>query len=125
VAAAETSPSLGVFAGDPLTRAGAAGALGRVQVPLEPEARARRAGLLLEAMAGDTYPAVRHLAVRALGRLGVPRTGDFDPSATAVIRAAAVEGLRARLGAAALAPPPADVAALRSRAPRQDVDIGE
>jgi predicted CXXCH cytochrome family protein len=34
VAAAETSPSLAVVAGDPLTRAVAADALGRVQVPL-------------------------------------------------------------------------------------------
>jgi predicted CXXCH cytochrome family protein len=125
VAAAETSPSLALFAGDPLTRAVAADALGRVQLPISPDERARRSGLLLEAMAGDTYPAVRHLAARALGRLGAPRMGDFDPSATPVIRAAAVEGLRARLGGAALAPPPAEVAALRSRAPRQDVDIGE
>jgi hypothetical protein len=114
-----------VFTGDPVTRAIAADALGRAQVPLAPEERARRAGLLLEVMAGDTYPAVRHLAARALGRLGVDGAAAFDPSAPADERAAAVARLRARLGPGAVAPPPAEVAALRARAPRQDVDIGE
>jgi hypothetical protein len=113
------------LSGDPLTRAVAADALGRVQVPLPPEERARRAGLLLEAMAGDTYPAVRHLASRALGRLGAEGASTFAPSATVGERAAAVAQLRARLGAGAAAPLPAEVAALRARAPQQDVDIGE
>jgi predicted CXXCH cytochrome family protein len=114
-----------VFAGDPVTRAIAADALGRAQVPLPPEERARRAGQLLEAMAGDTYPAVRQLAARALGRLGVEGAAAFDPSGAPAARATAVARLRARLGPNATAPPADEVAALRARAPRQDVDIGE
>jgi hypothetical protein len=114
-----------VLAGDPLTRALAADALGRVQVPLPREERARRAGLLLDAMAADSYPAVRHLADRALGRLGVDEAATFEPSATAGERAAVVGRLRALLGAGATGPSPAEVAALRAGAPGQDVDIGE
>jgi predicted CXXCH cytochrome family protein len=114
-------PSRALFSGDPLTRAVAADALGRVQAPLAPDERARRAGRLLEAMAHDTYPAVRHLAARALGRLGVDGAASFDPSATAEERAATI----ARLRTGAVAPLPAEVAALRAEAPRQDVDIGE
>ena len=60
-------PLEALFAGDPITRAVAADALGRAQVPLDPAARATREDALLAAMSGDDYPAVRHLAWRALG----------------------------------------------------------
>ena len=46
------SPADGVFAGDPITRAVSADALGRAQMPLDPKARAAREGALLEVMAG-------------------------------------------------------------------------
>src|SRR5262249_34903090 len=72
------SPARALFAGDPLTRAVAADALGRAQVPLPADERARRAGALLEAMASDTYPAVRHLAARSLARLGVDGAAAFE-----------------------------------------------
>jgi predicted CXXCH cytochrome family protein len=119
------SPEAALFAGDPIARAVAADALGRAQVPLSREARAGRAGALLEAMAGDAYPAVRHLAWRALGRLGVTDARDFDPSADADARAATVRRWRARLGPDVVTPTVETVAALRSRARREDVEIGE
>jgi predicted CXXCH cytochrome family protein len=124
-AAAAPSPFEAMFAGDPITRAVAADALGRAQAPLDAAARAARVGELLEVMEGDVYPAVRHLAWRALGRLGVAGTRDYDPSAEAATRAAAVEQIRASLGRDALAPTPALVARLRARARREDIEIGE
>jgi predicted CXXCH cytochrome family protein len=120
---AAPSPADALFSGEPLARAVAADALGRVQVPLSPAARAARAGALLDVMARDDYPAVRHLAWRALGRLGED-TADYDPSADAATRRAVVDRVAARLGARAL-PAPDVVAKLRGRSPHEDVEIGE
>jgi predicted CXXCH cytochrome family protein len=116
------SPLAAVFAGDALERAVAADALGRVQVPLSPPARAAREGALLEVMATDSYPAVRHLAARSLGRLGLD-AGAFDPSAPAADRRAFV----ARLRSASRAPEigASEVAALHARAPEEPIEIGE
>ena len=119
------SPADALFAGDPLTRAVSADALGRAQVPLGPADRAARVGALLDAMAGDAYPAVRHLAWRALGRLGVAGPRDYDPSAALAARSAVVARVRARLGRDAVTPAPELVARLRARAPNEDVAIGE
>ena len=77
-------------------------------------------GALLAAMRGDAYPAVRHLAWRALGRLGVAAP-DYDPSADPPSRAAVV----ARLAADAVVPAPALVARLRALSHGEDVEIGE
>ena len=92
------SPLELVFAGDPVTRAVAADALGRTPVTA---ARDVRAGALAEVMAGDRYPAVRRIAWRALRRLlapgAAPGTGvaaDYNPSADAPVRAASVARLR-------------------------------
>jgi hypothetical protein len=121
----ETSAPLeALFSGDSVTRAVSADALGREQVPLGPAARAARVGALLEAMAGDDYPAVRHLAWRALGRLGVD-AADYDPSADGRARSAAVERVRARLGGGGAKSAPEVVARLRARAVGGDVEIGE
>jgi predicted CXXCH cytochrome family protein len=109
------APLEALFAGDPIARAVAADALGRVQAPAP---GAARAGALLEAMAGDAYPAVRHLAWRGLERLGIPAP-DYDPSADAGTRAAAI----ARL-AAGPRPRPELVARLRARATAQDLEHG-
>jgi predicted CXXCH cytochrome family protein len=114
------SPRDALFAGDPITRAVAADALGRAQVPLAAAARAARVGALLAAMTGDAYPAVRHLAWRALERLGVDAP-DYDPSADAAARAAVV----ARLATGAVAPAPELVARLRARGHGDDIEIGE
>jgi hypothetical protein len=102
-----------------------ADALGREQVPLDPAARAARVGALLEAMADDAYPAVRHLASRGLRRLGVDDARDYDPSADARARRAIVERVSARLGRGESTPLPEIVARLRARALGEDVDIGE
>jgi predicted CXXCH cytochrome family protein len=119
------SPADALFAGDPITRAVAADALGRVQAPLDPPARARREGALLEAMTGDAYPAVRHLAARALARLGADGARDYDPSSDAGARAAAVARLREGLGREATRPAPELVARLRAQARSEDTEIGE
>jgi predicted CXXCH cytochrome family protein len=118
-------PLEALFSGDSVTRAVSADALGREQVPLGPAARATRVGALLETMAGDDYPAVRHLAWRALGRLGVDGAADYDPSADGRARRAAVERVRARPGGEGTKPAPEVVARLRARAVAEDVEIGE
>jgi len=109
-----------------------------------------RAHMLLAAVEGDRYPAVRHLAARALGQLlsavhatrddGVARaalaidaTGDPEARARAVasIRAALAAGGCAgrapsdRFAAGEGAPDPARLARLRAEARRADIDIGE
>jgi hypothetical protein len=109
--------------GGPIARAVAADALGRAQVPLDAAARERRADALLEAMTSDAYPAVRHLAARALGRLGVADARDFDPSADAAARASAVA--RIRLGMGARARPETRLAVDRAPARGEDIEIGE
>jgi predicted CXXCH cytochrome family protein len=111
-----------LFTGDPIARAVAADALGRAQVPLDERARAQREGALLEAMASDGYPAVRHLAARALGRLGVGAP-DYDPSAEPSARTAAVERLRRSLGVDRI--PAREAAAGPSRVASEDIEIGE
>jgi predicted CXXCH cytochrome family protein len=118
-------PEEALFSGDPLTRAVAADALGRAQVPLAPGARAARTGALLEAMASDAYPAVRHLAWRALGRLGVAEARDYDPSAEGVARLAVVARVRAGLGAESTRPAPELVTRLRAGALVDEIEIGE
>jgi hypothetical protein len=125
---AAPSPVEALFSGEPLARAIAADAVGRWAVPADRGARARRLGALLEVMASDRYPAVRHLAWRAARRMAAGGGGDtdYDPSAPPAARAAAVAGLRAALGAGVVVTPDAaTVAALRARAPTGDLDIGE
>jgi hypothetical protein len=129
---AGTSPFEALFGGPPVARAAAADALGRAPGADAPgDVRARRVGALLDVMAGDRYPAVRHLAWRSLRRLVAPDASpgagfaaDYDPSDTAAARAEAVGRLRALLGKAALAPSPA-LAALRAGARDRDLEIGE
>jgi hypothetical protein len=121
------APMNAAFAGDPLGRAVAADALGRA-TPADP----RRVGTLLEMMDSDRYPAIRHIAWRSLRRLtgvdGGRGGAGYDESAAAPARAAAVARLRARFGAASVAPHAGAVAALRARAGANgdhDLEIGE
>ena len=119
-----------LFAGDPVARAVAADALGRapfIAAAAPPEAaRARRAGLLLEVMARDRYPAIRHLAWRALRRLSPGAAEDFDPAETAApARQAAVARVAGQLGASASPPDQDVVAGLRTRARDADLEMGE
>ena len=101
---------------------------GRARPP-RPPALAVRTGLLLDAMANDDYPAVRHLAARALGRLvpSVPALAAYDPNDDrAAARRAAVERVRASLPPpSVVAPDPARVRRLRDAATAVAIDIGE
>jgi len=124
-----SAPLEALFGGAPVARAVAADALGRA--PSDATGRARRVGALLDVMAEDRYPAVRHLAWRGLRRLLAPDAlpgggvaADYDPSGDAAGRRRAVAGLRTALGGAAVAPAPALVA-LRRGAADHDLEIGE
>jgi len=117
-----------VLSGDPIERAVAADALGRAPVFSE-AARAARAGLLVEVMTDDAYPAVRHLAARALGRV-LPSLGalaaSFDPTGDEAARHAAAASLASALPAGAIrAPDPSLVRRLRTAARVVAIDIGE
>ena len=127
--AAASGPLGKLLAGDPIERAVAADALGRTRAPAAPSALAVRSGLLLDAMANDDYPAVRHLAARALGRLvqSVPVLRAYDPNEDrAQDRRAAVERVRASLPpSSVVAPDPGRVRRLRDAAVAADIEIGE
>ncbi len=127
--AAAPGPLGKLLSGDPIERAVAADALGRTNAPAAPAALAARAGLLLEAMADDDYPAVRHLAARALGRLVPFRAAlaAYDPNQSrAGERRAAAERVRASLPpSSVVAPDAARVRRLRNAAAAVAIDIGE
>jgi hypothetical protein len=131
------SPQEAIFAGDPVVRAVMAEAIGRAPLPSDAAAADRasrtRAAALLDAMEDDRYPAVRHLAARALGTLVTARAPSARVDATA-FDAMAPPRERARATAElrqALALPKASgsdahrIAALRADAARVDIDIGE
>jgi len=80
-------------------------------------------------MTGDDYPAVRHLAARALGRLlppALPALAAYDSTAPEAERRRVAERIRRAVPAGALDPPDA-VAARRLRAAARGVaiEIGE
>jgi hypothetical protein len=116
-----------LFGGDPIARAIAADALASATPAPSGPARARRAGALLEVMAGDGYPTIRHLAWRSLRRLlpEVARDAAYEATAEPPERAAAVSALRAALGARVEPPDPGAVARLRAGARTGDIEIGE
>ena len=125
-----TSPFEALFGGPPVARAAAADALGRAPGG-DGEARPRRVGALLDVMAQDRYPAVRHLAWRSLRRLvapdAPPGTGlgaAYDPSGNPAERNGAVGRLR-RLLREPVAAPAAELTALRAGARDRDLEIGE
>jgi len=131
---ASASPVEVLFSGEPLARAVAADAVGRAaSFALASETpRARALGALLEVMARDRYPAVRHLAWRAVRRLEARGAGPdeglaagYDASAGPEARAAEVALLQAALGSRVRAVDPEVVARLRARAVSRDVQIGE
>ncbi len=119
-----------LFAGDPIARAVAAEALGTAPFAALPDAgsggglgsdpvttasvsalRATREAALLDAMAADRYPAVRHLAARALARLleagRAPARAlatAFDATAPAARRAGILAALREQLTVTDAAP---------------------
>jgi hypothetical protein len=129
------APLDALFAGDPIARAVAAEALGTAPFEAVPDAgggaglglngatptptapatvtalRATREAALLDAMAADRYPAVRHLAARALARLLGADQGPaltlataFDATAPAARRAGILAALREQLPATSADP---------------------
>jgi hypothetical protein len=80
-------------------------------------------------MANDDYPAVRHLAARALGRLvpSLPALAAYDPNdERAAARRAAVERVRAALPSPSVtAPDPVRVRRLRDASAAVAIEIGE
>ena len=132
------APRSAAFAGDPIGRAVAVDALGRAPWPASASSSAgvvrARAALLVEVLAGDPYPAVRHLAARALVRLLGAEPGHdaaracarrYDATAPAAARGAVVTALRRLLP---IADPEEDltrIAQLRAQAREADIDIGE
>jgi hypothetical protein len=85
-------------------------------------------------MANDDYPAVRHLAWRALRRLTGDRhqagqhngQHDYDPTGPAPERRRDCQAMRAALPAGAVVEPdPARVQRLRAQAQLSAIEIGE
>lgn len=126
-----TAPMQAILAGEAPARAVAADALGKVLGPPDPTTRARRMGLLLDAMSSDRDPAIREIAWRGLRRLatGSPtaqlvRGVGYDPAGSPSARAASVAALRSAVGE--VIPPAASlVAALRGGIADRDLEIGE
>ena len=113
----------GLLGGDPIERAMAAAALGRGEALRD---RAWRAGLLLDTLAEDPYPAVRRMAWRSLRALYTEAPMDwmgFVPTAAAGPRRAWVERAEATLSVRR--PPRSQTAPLRQRAAQQAISIGE
>ncbi len=134
---ADYAPMDLLFGGDPIARAIAADALGRAPRAAGPSDRARaqttRTIALVEAISGDRYPAVRHLASRALGRvLGSANSAAtqslraFDATAPAAERQRVLVQLRKHLSSLDTVPIDADrISTLRASSRLVDIEIGE
>ena len=122
-----------LLAGDPIERAVAADALGYGEPATRPAAeRARRAGLLLDTMREDDYPAVRAIAWRSLRTLLAASTDGRLAPATAFTatddrahRLQRAQAIAAHLPPAALAPIAAQLAATRVHRSDTAIFIGE
>jgi predicted CXXCH cytochrome family protein len=127
-------PLTALFAGDPIERVVAADALGRAEAPASQMAIGKRLGVLLDVMAEDSYPAVRHLAWRAARRLverhhpaqAVRFAATYDPTGEATARRRALDETRASLPPAAIiSPDPSRATRLRAQAAEVNIEIGE
>ncbi len=125
--ASETLRAL--FAGDPIERAVAADALGRSAVARDERTLARERAALLEAMRGDRYATVRHLAWRALRRIEhhhpMASIDAFDPSAAHDARDASTARIAADLGGHLEVLDAALVRSLRELADERAIEVGE
>ena len=119
-----------LLGGDPIERAIAADALGRTSPPARPERRPVRLYALLDALASDSYPAVRRIARRSVLALVPadlrPAVERYEVSAGARERVAASTELTLALPRGAVSPIDPDVRlALSEHADQVAIEIGE
>jgi hypothetical protein len=121
-----------LFAGDPIERAVAADALGAGTSSGAHAAGSKHAGLLLDALEHDCYPAVRSIAWQALRRLladnarAVPDVAAFTATDTPEARAREIAAILTGLPDGAIEPAPDTLRALRLPASEQpQIAIGE
>jgi hypothetical protein len=122
-----------LLAGDPIERALAADALGRRVRSDTPRVElARRAGLLLDALRDDDYPAVRAIAWRSLRALlstsvpdRVPPVTAFTPTDDRERRLRSLSAITAQLPRETALPVPAEIAAARTHSTDIAIFIGE
>jgi hypothetical protein len=124
-------------AGDPVARAVAADAIGRAPWPAVQAARDRarncRIAALLESMANDRYPAIRHLAARGLASLLADRdpvasahARQYDATALLSDRVTLLSSLRKLLSVPDASAADVDrISLLRAGSRQVDIDIGE
>jgi hypothetical protein len=121
-----------LFGGDPIERALAAAALGREED--QSRGRAQRIAWLLNALAHDRYPAVRHIARRSLLALMTPhdeaatlRLREFNVTELSPeVRVRETVSIGALLGNPVSTPlSDARIATLRAGAVQRDIEIGE
>jgi len=122
-----------LLTGDPIERALAADALGRGALADMPRVElARRAGLLLDTLREDDYPAVRAIAWRSLRAVLGTQTPGRVPPVTAYTatddrerRARSLAAIAAQLPSDAALPVPAELAAARTHSTDVAIFIGE
>ncbi|MGD8861641.1 MAG: cytochrome c3 family protein [Myxococcales bacterium] len=124
-----------LLSGDPIERAVAADALGGPEADAAGADAAARAGLLLDSMLRDDYPAVRAIAWRSLRALlsthgpgAALHVRAFTPTDGRIRRARAIARIRTRLRAAdvrVVQPDPAAAQRLRAEADDARIFIGE
>jgi predicted CXXCH cytochrome family protein len=121
-----------LLAGDPIERALAADALGRVEPTRAGALVPPRVGLLFDVLAEDSYPAVRAIAWRSLRALigayapyALPKVSAFTATDTREQRLNSLARLKAALPAGAAVEPSAATLALRAKAPDVQISIGE
>jgi hypothetical protein len=122
-----------LLAGDPVERAVAAQALGQPNAHYAARYEPQLLGLLADAAISDSYPAVRSIASRSLRAVltrehpsAVDAWAAYSPTDPPASRQAALRGLTAALGTAALQLPESALAArLRAESDQVAIEIGE
>jgi predicted CXXCH cytochrome family protein len=140
-ASATTSPATSdlpeqanrLLAGDPVERAVAAQALGQPSAHYAARYEPQLLGVLADAAVSDSYPAVRSIASRSLRAVltrkypsAVDAWAAYSPTDPPASRQAALQGLQAALGTAAMQRPEAALTArLRAESDQVAIEIGE
>jgi predicted CXXCH cytochrome family protein len=120
-----------LLGGDPIERAIAADALGRIEASATAPVR-DRLGLLLDTLQDESYPAVRAIAWRSLRSLlaeryphALPNVSALTPTDTQDVRAHSLAAVLSALPESAVHAPPAELRALRAQATDAQIFIGE